>query len=380
MRIYEYETKNLLQAVGMPVPKRVLATTAEQAHQAAVEMKGPVVVKAQTLIKARGKAGLIVFADHPEQAAVAAADMFAREHHGEPIDKVLIEEKMAVDREMYLGLAVDYSAGRPTIIVSPQGGVDIEETSRIRPDQIRNIPILPLEGLTSGDRRDAAAFLTHGIPQAKDQAEQLIHLAYRLFVDRDMEMLEINPLVFRSGFGLTALDAAASVDEEALWRQPDLVNPRGMTPEAFERELDFRKRGWSYLKFDGDIGLLSSGAGVTMAILDLMRKSGGRPANFLDTAQMDRQGIYDAFHIFLGDPHIKTVVVNIFAGLNRCDDLAEGIRDFLVEHHPEFQVVIRMVGNREDDGRKILAEIGVTPLRSLEEMVDTAIRVTEEQT
>lgn len=379
MRIYEHETKNLLQAAGLPLPKRVLAGTALEAGQGAREIGGPVAVKAQTLIKARGKAGLIGFAQNPEEAALITEDLLAREHHGEAIASVLVEEKLTFDREIYLGYTFDYTACRPTLIVSPDGGVDIEETSRLHPDRVHKTGISPSLGLTDSQTRAAAAFMTRGIESAREQAGEIIEQTYRLLVERDLEMLEINPLVYQSGRGLIVLDGAASVDEEALGRQADLVVPRGQTLEAFEREQDYRKRGWSYIRFDGDIGVLSSGAGVTMAILDLMRRQGGRPANFLDTAQMNRQGIYDAFHIFHGAPGIKTVIVNIFAGLNRCDHLAEGIRDFLVEHRPEFQVVIRMVGNREDEGHRILHEIGIRPLRGLEEMVETAIRVTEEQ-
>ena len=379
MRIYEHEAKDLLQAASVPVPRRGLTDSADEALRIAEKIGCPVAIKAQTLIKARGKAGLIAFADRPDQAAAAAKELLERRHHREPVKAVLIEEKIDFEKEMYLGVAIDYTVCRPMIIVSPDGGVDIEETGRNAPDRIKKIPVSPSAGLSALEAGQAAEFMTRGLSEARAQAVDLIRRVYDLFTRRDLEMLEINPLVYKTGRGLVALDGAAAVDEEALQRQPDLVAPRGQSPAEFEREQDFRKRGWSYLQFDGDIGLLSSGAGVTMAILDLMRQSGGRPANFLDTAQMNRQGIYDAFRIFYGDQAIKTVLVNIFAGLNRCDDLALGIRDFLAEYQPDFGLVVRMVGNREDEGRKILEQIGLRPLRGLEETIARAIEVTEER-
>lgn len=379
MRIYEHETKEVLDASGVPTTARALVTTAQEACAKAAEIGFPVALKAQTLIKARGKAGLILFADTPDEVARSAEDLLGRNHHGERIEKLLIEEKMAFDRELYLGFVVDHTACRSTLIVSQKGGVDIEEIGQVHPDRIKKILISPSLGISDSEASSAAAFLTDGLEKARGQAEDIIHRAYKLFVGRDMEMLEINPLVYRSDRGLVAIDAAAALDEEALYRQADLVVPRGQSQAEFEREQDFRKRGWSYIQFDGNIGLLSSGAGVTMAILDLMRKAGGKPANFLDTAQMNRKGIYDAFHIFYGNPDIKTVVVNIFAGLNRCDELALGIKDFLIEYQPEFKVVIRMVGNMEDEGHSILEQIGIKPLRGLEEMVEQAIKITEEQ-
>jgi succinyl-CoA synthetase beta subunit len=192
-------------------------------------------------------------------------------------------------------------------------------------------------------------------------------------------MAEINPLAVTRDRRFVALDAALSVDDDALFRQSGLLRPRARSREAFEREQEFRRRGWTYLPLDGDIGILSSGAGITMVILDLMRRDGGRPANFLDTAQMRRQDMYDAFQIFYPDPKIKTVLVHIFAGLNRCDDLAEGIRDFLKEFTPHFKIVVRMIGNREEAGRAILETIGIETYASLEESVRRAIAVTEEQ-
>ena len=385
MRIYEHEVKNLLAAKGIPVPGSGLAQSPEQAAETAKGLGGPVALKAQTLVKARGKAGLIRFAESPEQAAAEARDLLAREHRGEKVVALLVEEKVAPDRELYLGVAVDYTSSRPVILACGLGGMDIEQVAAEAPDQVLRLKVSPSMGLTEDQALEVGGFLARtcraqGPGLTKELTGELgrITLAlYDLFVERDLEMVEINPLAVTGDGRVMALDGAAVMDGDALFRQQDLVLPRGQSQEEFDRERDYAARGWSYHRLDGDIGILSSGAGITMAILDLMRMKGGRPANFLDTAQMDRQGIYDAFHIFKDDPALKTVMVNIFAGLNRCDHLAQGIRDFLTEHKPSFKVVVRMIGNLEEEGRKVLREIGIEPIRDLEAAVDKTIAVTE---
>lgn len=382
MRIYEYEAKQMLIQAGIAVPNSDLVTTAAQAGEAASRLDGPVVLKPQTLIKARGKAGLIAFCDTPQEAQQAAQDLLGREHAGEKVRTLLVEQKIALEQEMYLGVAVDYTEGCPVFIASGRGGVEIEDVAQQNPGEILKVAISPSQGLTEDQAAEVTDFLARSLPGGgEEQAaelERIVTALYGIYTRFDCEMLEVNPLVL-SGGAFLALDAAAAIDEDALFRQAELVRPRGQSEAEFELEKDHRKRGWTFLRMDGDIGILSSGAGITMAILDLMRAGGGRPANFLDTAQMNRQGIYDAFHIFLDDPSIKTVLVNIFAGLNRCDDLALGIKDFLGEYQPPFPVVVRMVGNREDEGREILRGIGVEAIASLEESVQQAIKATEDR-
>jgi succinyl-CoA synthetase beta subunit len=379
MRIYEYETKELLSEAGIAIPRSGLAHSPGEAAETASSLGFPVVLKAQTLVKARGKAGLIQFAESPKQAEELAASLLGREHHGETIKTLLVEEKLDLAGELYLGIAVDYTAGVPVVLAGRAGGIEVEETAGA--GLMRKFHVTPSLGLKPEQAGEVALFLAgdeaNSNAELVKQLREVILTLYRLFVERDMEMLELNPLALVPQRGVIAVDGAAVLDGDALWRQPDLVRPRNQTEAEFEQEKDHRNRGWSYLQLDGDIGILSSGAGITMAILDLMRMQGGRPANFLDTAQMDRKGIYDAFQLFKGDAAIKTVLVNIFAGLNRCDHLAEGIKDFLQEFHPDFNLVVRMAGNREEEGKRILEEIGVTPIRELEGAVEKAIEVTE---
>jgi succinyl-CoA synthetase beta subunit len=380
MRVYEYEVKQLLERAGIVTPRRELVGDPAGARQAAERLGGPVALKAQTLIKARGKAGLIRFADTPEEAAQTAADLLGREHHGEKVASLLVEQKLPLAEELYLGIVVDYTNCRPVVLASRSGGVEIEALAAQDHAQILRLPVSPSQGLTDEQAMEAARFLAgpDPAPGVEPKLAQVVQALYGVFTARDLEMVEINPLALTPDGEVVALDGAAALDGDALFRQTELVRPRNQSPEEFAREQDFRDRGWSYLEFEGNIGILSSGAGITMAILDLMRMWGGRPANFLDTAQMDRQGIYDAFHIFENKPAVKTVLVNIFAGLNRCDHLAEGIKDYLGEFHPDYQVVVRMAGNREEEGKAILEEIGVNPIRELEAAVEAAIKVTEE--
>jgi succinyl-CoA synthetase beta subunit len=382
VRIYEYEAKELLRNAGVPTPVSHLANSSEEVRLAAHGLGKPVVLKPQTLLKARGKAGLIAFANTPEEAFQLAQSLLGRTHQGEAVKQILVEEKVDLLAELYLGIVADYTNGRPILIGSPSGGVEVEEIVGNRPDLLLRVAISPSEGLTSTQANDMGRFLANASPSARAEAvaelQEISMALYRVFTERDAEMVEINPLVVAKDGRIMALDAAMSIDEDALFRQPDLVRCRGQAEEEYLRQNDYRQRGWTYLKMEGEIGILSSGAGITMAILDLMREEGGRPANFLDTAQMDRKGIYDAFKIFYGNPTIRTVLVNIFAGLNRCDDLAEGIKDFLEEYSPKFSVVVRMIGNREEEGKKILRPIGIQAISGLEDAVLKAIEVSGE--
>jgi len=379
MRIYENEAKALLEKASILIPRSRRTFTKDEVYQAAVDMAKPVVLKPQTLVKARGKAGLIVFASTAEEAAQSAGSLFGREHKGETIREILVEERIEMAAEWYLGIAVDYTRSAPVVIVSPSGGMDIEEVASRNAGIVYKQPVSPSSGLTveqaSALSRKLVETSSYSFPDMEPLVQNLLMGMYKVFTDHDCEMLEINPLGICRDGRIIAVDAAAAIDADALFRHADLLRCRGQAEEEFQRQKGYQDRGWTYLKMDGDIGILSSGAGITMAILDLMREQGGRPANFLDTAQMDRKGIYDAFKIFHGDPSIRTVMVNIFAGLNRCDDLAQGIKDFVTEYQPEYPVVVRMIGNREEQGKEILGSIGIRAISGLEEAVIKAIEV-----
>ena len=378
MRLYEFEAKQIFAKVGIPVPRGALAKTPEQVRGLVEELKCPIVLKPQTLVKARGKAGLIGFADSPQEAEKLSRSFFGRTHAEERIDTLLVEEKVKLAAELFLGIALDYAKYQPVVIVSPSGGVEIETLAKEQPDLVKKFLVSPGQGLAKKDALDLAQFVCDYRPETRRKEltadlQQTILRFYETFKTYDCEMAEINPLVFREDFSLIALDGSMAIDDESQFRHPDLVRPRGQTEENFKEEQDFKKRGWTYLRMEGDIGILASGAGLTMSIMDLLTLKGAKPANFLDTAMMNRQGIYDAFQIFHKSADIKVLLVNIFAGLNRCDDLAEGIKDYLTAYKPPFPIVVRMVGNQEAEGRKILESIGITPIASVEEAIDRAI-------
>jgi len=378
MRLFEYEAKRIFQQAGIPVPRSGCARDPKEAAQIAEQIHGPVVIKPQTLAKARGKAGLIRFANDPQAALELSEWLFSQSHDGEVIKTLLIEERIPVLSELFLGATVEYSKAAPVLIVSPEGGMDVETAARERPGSVRFSRVSPTRGLLPEQLSDLVRFLCEGRPEVQGRRlsstlEVVIRNFCQIFHAYDCELAEINPLGIREDFSLVALDGLVIIDDEAQFRHPELVRPRNQSMEDFQREQDLKKRGWTYIQLEGDIGILSSGAGITMAILDLIHLNGGRPANFLDTAQMNRQGIYDALRMFHQSSDIKVLLVNIFAGLNRCDELAEGISDYLREFKAPFPLVVRMIGNRDREGREILEAIGITPIAGLEEAVDRAV-------
>ncbi len=378
MRLFEYEAKEIFSRNGIPVPRSGYVGTKEEVVETAKRMKGPVVLKPQTINKARGKAGLVLFADNPLEAAQCFETLQGKTHNGEKVRGILVEEKISVLAEFFLALTVDYTNAVPVLLGSPCGGVEVEISAEKRPETIKQISLSSLGSPIERHASELGSFLSNYISEIesdvlKEQLQFLVGKMFHVFKSYDCELVEINPLGLRQDGTLVALDGLMVIDDEALFRHPELIKPRAQSEEEFSREEEFRKRGWTYIPMEGEIGILSSGAGITMAILDLIHFGGGRPANFLDTAQMDRKGIYDAFKIFHNNRDTKVLLVNIFAGLNRCDELALGITDYLRDFNPPFPIVVRMIGNRDNEGRIILQQAGIRPLESLEEAVTRAI-------
>jgi succinyl-CoA synthetase beta subunit len=381
MRIYEYESKELLKKAGVTIPRSGLANSPEQVGKIVESLNCTVVLKPQTTIKARGKAGLIAFASNEKEAIEKSKTLFGRRHGSETVDNILVEEKVGFVSELYLGIIVNYTTGQPVVVASSAGGIEIEKTAKESPEMVARLTVTPSAGLLESEALSIASKISANIKKSSksfiNNFKDMILKVYNIFKEYDCEMIEINPIGLMPDSTLIALDGAIIMDDDALSRHQDMVRCRGQKEEDFKKEQEYKKNGWTYLKMDGDIGILSSGAGITMAILDLMSEKGGRPGNFLDTAQMNREGIYNAFKIFSEACTVKTVLVNIFAGLNRCDELAEGIKDFITEKPPQFNIVVRMIGNREKEGKEILKTIGVQAISSLEESIDKAIAVTE---
>jgi succinyl-CoA synthetase beta subunit len=377
MRLYEYEAKEVFQKYGLLIPKGEIVESAEAASRFASTVGGAVVIKPQVSTKKRGKVGAIRFASDPEEAFHQSQSILGMTLYQEKVSTLLVEEKIEIDKEFYIGVTIDYSLLKPVAIASPFGGVDIEEVVQEKPTTVKKIGFSISEGPTEKDFEELVSVFK---PTEQVLMKEVAKKLYQVFRQYDAEMIEINPMALTKHGKVVALDAFLNVDDDSLFRHSDLIKPRGISQEEFEFEQSLKEKKWKYIEMDsdGEIGILSSGAGITMAILDLIKMRGGRPANFLDTAQMNAEGIYNAFSLFAGNKKLKVLLVNIFAGLNRCDDLAMGIKRYLQEHPLRMPLVVRMIGYREDEGKSILKEINVETIRSLEDSVEKVIQIAKE--
>ena len=319
MKLYEYEAKELFQKYGIDIPKGHIVESAEEASRLASHLGGSVVIKPQVSTKKRGKAGAIRFASNPEETFRQSQSLLGLRLNHEKVSTLLVEEKIEIDKEFYVAMSIDYSLSKPIAITSAFGGVDIEEVAREKSALMKKVRFSITKGPTEKDFEELVSIFNH---TEKGLIKEVLEKIYRIFIDYDAEMVEINPLALTKHRKVVALDAFLNVDDDSLFRHSDLVKPRGMSQEEFEFEQSLKEKKWKYIEMDpdGEIGILSSGAGITMAILDLIKMHGGRPANFLDTAQMNAEGIYNAFSLFAWNTKLKVLLVNIFAGLNSCDD------------------------------------------------------------
>jgi len=369
MKLREYQAKSIFFQQGISIPKGKIVTTPGEAAETAEEF-GPVVIKPQLGVKGRGKVGGIGFADNPDTAKSEAERLLGSIIKNEKVEKLLVEEKVAIDVELYIAVTVDYANRQPVIIASPNGGVDIEETAKKHPERIFRIPVNILTGPTPPD----IALIAREM--GKDTA-QYLDILYRIFRQYDAEMVEINPLVRTTQGDLCAVDAVLNINEDSVFRHEELLALKEEIPVDDPIAAEASLSNWTYIELPGDIGILSSGAGLTMAILDLIHRSGGSAANFLDTAQIDDEGIYNAFDLLSRAKKTRVLLVNIFAGLNRCDTLAQGMQRYLQDHPLEIPLVVRMIGNLEEEGHRILREIGIDPLSRLEDAVEQAVKMSK---
>jgi succinyl-CoA synthetase beta subunit len=368
IKLREYQAKTIFASYGLHTPRGILVDSPAEAERAAAAIAGPVVLKPQLGVKGRSKAGGILFAETPAEAGEAADRLFTMSIKGETVEQLLIEEKISFDDEYYLAVAIDYVERSPLLVASAQGGVDIEEVAMNRPSAVMRIPLTilkePSHHILLALEEELGADVSH-----------YAQILYRIFLENDAEMVEINPLVRKTDGWLCAVDAVLNLDEAASFRheewnrlQKDISYEEPLADEA-------KTQNWTYIDLPGDIGILSSGAGLTMAILDLIHGEGGEPANFLDTAQMDDGDLYRAFEFMKRAKPVKVLLVNIFAGLNRCDTLAEGIRRYLAENSLDVPLVVRMQGNGEEAGRRILQDLGIEPYSKIEQAVEQAVSI-----
>jgi malate-CoA ligase subunit beta len=378
MDIHEHQAKELLAGFGVPVPTGIVAFTADQAVQVAEEIGGGRwAVKAQIHSGARGKAGGIKLCNSLDEVQAAAHELLGNVlvtnqtgPAGKVCHRVLIEKAVPIKREVYLALVLDRALERVTIIGSAQGGMEIEEIAQTSPEAIVKEVIEPAVGLQAFQAREMAFGLGMRGKQVKGTVAA-ISGAYRAFRDLDASMVEINPLIVTEAGDVVALDAKMSFDDNALFRRPQINELRDYTQED-PREVEAAEHGLSYIGLDGEIGCIVNGAGLAMATMDLIKHAGGEPANFLDIGGgASPERVANAFRLVMSDPQVKVILVNIFAGINHCDWIAEGIIQAVGEVNLEVPLVVRLAGTNVEKGRQILADSGLK-ITSAEELVDAA--------
>lgn len=374
MKLHEYQSKQIFARYGIPIPKGRVAATAGEARSIAEELGSRVVIKSQVLVGGRGKAGGIRLAKNSENAEEIATQILGMEIKGLPVRKVLVDEAANIDTELYLGITNDRTEHKPVIMASAAGGVDIEEVARLTPEKIVKVHIDPLLGLRDYQARDLAA----GIDLPRDQWRSFGNIAKGLwnsYINADATLAEINPLVITKEHLLLALDGKMVLDDNALFLHPDLNEMRDMDVEV-ESEIDARKYGLSYIKLDGNIGCMVNGAGLAMATMDIIKLYGGAPANFLDIGGgASAEKVAAALRIILADENVKTVLLNVFGGITRGDEVARGILAALGEVKTDIPMIARLVGTNAEEGRKILAHANLTTAVTLSDAAQKSVAI-----
>ncbi len=354
MKVHEYQAKSFFGQYGLPVEKSILAHTVEEAVEAYHKLGlQKVVVKAQVHIGGRGKAGGVKLAKSEEEVRQHASAILGMNIKGLTVDRVLIGEAVDIASEYYVSILIERKTKTPILMLSREGGMEIEKVAHETPEKIVKVPIDPLIGLPVYKAREAAFALFDDMAQVK-QAIPLFQNLYRLFVEKDAKLAEINPLIVDTNGNLKAIDAKMTFDDNALFRHPDIAALNEPTEEE-KKELYAKEKGFSYVNLGGNIGCMVNGAGLAMATMDMIKLYGGEPANFLDIGgSSNPQKIIEAMKLLLSDKHVKVVLVNIFGGITRCDDVAKGLIEAFKELDTDMPIVIRLTGTNEAEGRALL--------------------------
>ena len=374
MKIHEYQAKQVLAKYGVPTPQGRVATSPEQVKAIADEFAPSlVVVKAQVHVGGRGKAGGIKLAKTPAEAYEVARQILGMDIKGLKVQKVLVEQGLAIAKEYYLGMILDRENKRILVMVSAEGGIDIEEAAEKTPEKIAKITINPALGLADYQIRHLC--YAGGIDRTLvKEVTKFLRALYEAFIKSDASLAEINPLVVTSDGKLIAADAKMDIDDNALFRQSELAAwQESEDGDAIEEEA--RKRGLTYVHLDGDIGIIGNGAGLVMTSLDVVAREGGKPANFLDIGGGAKaEVVRNALKVVLLEPKVRGVVVNIFGGITRCDEVAKGIIAAARELEIKVPIVVRLEGTSVDEGKKLLSESGLN-LVPASTMRDAARRI-----
>ena len=380
MRLYEYEGKEVFKKYGIAVPEGVIISSTDMVKEAIDKIGLPAVVKAQVLVGGRGKAGGVKIVNSLEEAIEVTDHLFREGVKGVRPRKILIEKAVPIEKELYLSITIDRAKREYIILASTEGGVDIEEIAAKKPEAIVKVGINPLTGL-QGYHIRSISYKLKELGLSDDVASRMSRLAknlYKIMLDLDADLVEINPLALLKTGELIALDSKIIVDDNALFRHPDLFESLSEDPRDFtESEIIARKYGFSYVELDGDVGVIANGAGLTMATMDMIAHFGGKPACFLDIGGgASRERVKEAVKLLLSNPRIKVIMINIYGGITRCDEVAMGIIDAVTETGIRKPLVIRMVGTKEEEGVKILKEHGMEPYMNDEEAAKRAVAIT----
>ncbi len=376
MKIHEYQAKEVFAEAGIRVPKGEMVTTPNRAEELAREYNAPVMVKAQVHVGGRGKAGGVKYAETPEAARVLATQILGMDIKGLEVKRILVTVAEDIITESYLGIILDRVSKRPVIMVSPAGGVDIEEVAAKTPEKIFKLAVDPQLGLRSYQARNLAYKLYRDPLQVRKATDIILKL-YDVFWKVDASLVEINPLITNTSGDVIAIDGKINIDDNALYRQKNIEQMRDIDSEE-PSEVEAREGDLSFVKLDGNIGCIVNGAGLAMATMDLVKRYGGEPANFLDIGgSSNPQKVVTAMRIILSDPKVESILINIFGGITRCDDVANGIVEAFKQLDLKVPVVVRLTGTNEEKARQILKKVKLPYGDTLDDVVKKAIELAE---
>ncbi len=377
MKIHEYQAKQIFKQYGMPVTEGEVATTTEEAMKIAEKIGYPVVIKSQVHVGGRGKAGGIKVAKNKEDLKEKANKILGMDIKGLTVKKVLIDPAIDIDTEAYLGIILDRKTQKPVMMVSAEGGIDIEEVAAKTPEKIHKLYVNPVYGLLNHQAMELAFKIYSDKPNVAVMAAKTLKSLYNAFIGVDASLAEVNPFVTTKDGKALAIDAKINIDDNGLYRHKEIEAMRDLDAEVLD-EIEARKSGLSYIKLDGNIGCLVNGAGLAMATMDLVKYYGGEPANFLDIGgSSNPDKVITALKIITKDPNVKAILFNIFGGITRCDDVANGLIKALAVIDLKIPLVIRLSGTNSEEAKKILADAGLSSADSMDEVVKQAIELSK---
>ncbi len=378
MDLYEYQGKELFKRVGIPVSEGRRADSPQEARAAAQELGGPVVVKAQVLTGGRGKAGGVKLAEGPDDVEQKAKDILGLDIRGHVVRRLWIERASDIAKEYYLSITLDRGAKKPLFMFTTQGGVEIEQVVEENPDALVRLHVDPSQGFQPWVARRLVYGAGVTDPSEQKQIAAIVERLYRAFVEFDAVLCEVNPLIVTPDGTVKALDSKFTVDDNALFRHPDVAEMRD-TAAADPIEAFAREKGVTYVKLDGSVGIIGNGAGLAMSTVDVVAHVGGRPANFCDLGGGgSAEGVVDALEVITRDPQVKSIFFNIFGGITRGDEVARGILEALDRlDMTKYPIVVRLDGTNAEEGRRLLADAGNPNIHPESTMLDGARRAVE---